>query len=317
MPLKSFRFCYARQGSGIRVRRVRARGLQRPVGRVSSRGAIANFCNHALAVLLCTGRLACGGETTAFPNQDPHGKADARSESSLFSKTNLFAWCIVPFDAKKRGPEERAVMLERLGFRSFAYDYRAEHVTSFDLEMEALKRHHVHLIAWWFPTALNDEARLILRVLERHGLKVQLWVTGSGEPAKGIEEQRGRVESEARRIRPIAEAAAKIGCTVALYNHGGWFGEPANQIQIIKLLNQQAITNLGIVYNLHHGHGHVDDFAEVLRSMKPWLVALNLNGMTRDGDRVGEHILPLGQGSWTSHCSASFVTAAGRDPSAS
>ena len=35
----------------------------------------------------------------------------------LFERDNLAAWCIVPFDAKKRGPEERAAMLERLGFK--------------------------------------------------------------------------------------------------------------------------------------------------------------------------------------------------------
>ena len=30
--------------------------------------------------------------------------------------------------------------------------------------------------------------------------------------------------------------------------------------------------------------------------MKPHLLTLNLNGMTRDGDKVGKKILPLGQG---------------------
>src|SRR4051794_24537919 len=39
----------------------------------------------------------------------------------LFDRGNLVAWCIVPFDGKRRGPEERAAMLERLGFRHFAY----------------------------------------------------------------------------------------------------------------------------------------------------------------------------------------------------
>src|SRR6266511_2973750 len=87
------------------------------------------------------------------------------AEHQLFARTNLVAWCIVPFDAKKRGPEERAAMLERLGFKCFAYDYRAEHVPTFDAELEALQRHHVQLLAWWFPTTLNDEARAILSVL--------------------------------------------------------------------------------------------------------------------------------------------------------
>ena len=38
-------------------------------------------------------------------------------------------------------------MLERLGFKQFAYDYRAEHVPSFDAEVEALQRHKVNLLA--------------------------------------------------------------------------------------------------------------------------------------------------------------------------
>src|SRR4051812_50029615 len=42
----------------------------------------------------------------------------------LFDRGNLVAWCIVPFDGKRRGPEERAAMLERLGVRHFAYDWR-------------------------------------------------------------------------------------------------------------------------------------------------------------------------------------------------
>lgn len=220
-----------------------------------------------------------------------------RSGPELFARTNLFAWCIVPFDAKKRGPEERAAMLERLGFKRFAYDYRAEHIPTFDAEMEALKRHHVRLLAWWFPGTLNEEAKLIFDVLKRHDLRdVQLWVTGGGDPTKNAEEQKMRVSAEAARLKPIAAAAANIGCSVALYNHGAWFGEPENQIEIITKLRAQGITNVGIVYNLHHGHGHLDRFAELLAKMKPHLLALNLNGMVRDGDKLGRKILPLGQG---------------------
>lgn len=221
----------------------------------------------------------------------------ARSaEYQLFARTNLMAWCIVPFDAKKRGPEERAAMMEKLGFKHFAYDYRAEHIPQFDAEIAACRKHGVSLDAWWFPTSMNDEARLILDVLKRNNVKAQLWVTGGGNPAKTPEEQRARVEAEAKRIRAIAEAAAPIGCTVALYNHGAWFGEPENQIQIIERLKRDGITNVGIVYNQHHGHDHLDRFAALLRQMKPYLLTLNLNGMTRNGDKVGKKILPLGQG---------------------
>jgi sugar phosphate isomerase/epimerase len=215
---------------------------------------------------------------------------------ALFARTNLVAWCIVPFDAKQRGPEARAAMLERLGLRWFAYDYRAEHIPTFDAELEALARHDIRLLAWWFPGELNDEARLILDVLQRHGVKAQLWVTGGGEFAKDPREQEARVEGEVRRIGGIAREAAKIGCTVGLYNHGGWFGDPENQVAIIERLRGEGVANVGIVYNQHHGHEQVERFGELLRLMKPHLLCLNLNGMIRDGERLGKKIVVLGQG---------------------
>lgn len=187
-------------------------------------------------------------------------------------------------------------MLERLGFRHFAYDYRAEHIPTFDAEMDALQRHGIELSAWWFPTELNDEARLILDVIRRHRVHPQLWVMGSGGPTASPEEQRARVKAEAQRILPIAHEAANLGCLVALYNHGGWFGEPENQVDVIQELKAQGATNVGIVYNLHHGHDHLDRFPTMLQKIKPYLLALNLNGMVKEGDRLGKMILPLGQG---------------------
>ncbi len=65
-------------------------------------------------------------------------KAMADSAKRLFARDNLIAWCIVPFDSKKRSPEDRAAMLEKLGFKHFAYDWRGEHIPTFDAEVLAL-----------------------------------------------------------------------------------------------------------------------------------------------------------------------------------
>lgn len=219
--------------------------------------------------------------------------ASTAAEYNLFARTNLMAWCIVPFDAKKRTPEQRAEMLEKLGFRYFAYDYRAEHIPTFDAEIAALKKRKIDLTAWWFPGALNGEARVILNTLRKNQVHPQLWVTGGGEPVKNAHEQATRVEQEVLRIGPIAEAAEKMGCKVALYNHGGWFGEPTNQLAIIQKLR---MPNIGIVYNLHHAHDQLDRFKENLALMKPHLLALNLNGMVENGDKTGKKIMPIGQG---------------------
>jgi sugar phosphate isomerase/epimerase len=230
----------------------------------------------------------CGAGLSAFAVTPA---VAAAAEEDIFATNNLVAWCIVPFDAKKRGPEQRAQMLDRLGLKRLAYDWRDEHIPTFDQEVETMQRHGIEITAWWFPGGLDDTARKILDCLERHQVKTQLWIT-MGDPAPAAP-QTGKVQAAAAAVRPIAEAAAKIGCSVALYNHGGWFGEPENQLAIIEQLN---MPNVGIVYNFHHGHDHLARFPELLRKMQPHLLAINLNGMVIDGDKVGKKILTLGEG---------------------
>lgn len=222
----------------------------------------------------------------------------SQAAEPLFDKSNLAAWCIVPFDAKKRGPEERAAMLEKMGVKKFVYDYRKEHIPQWDDELNALKKHHIELMGWWFPTTLNDEAKQTLELFKRHGVHPQLWVNGNGGEiqVKDAADQQARVEKEVARLQPICEAAAPLGCQVALYNHGAWYGEPENAIAIVEALKAKGIKNIGMVYNLHHGHGHLDRLAKILPRMLPHLLCLNLNGMDIDGEAKGRKILPLGVG---------------------
>jgi sugar phosphate isomerase/epimerase len=210
----------------------------------------------------------------------------AERNDRLFARENLVAWCIVPFDAKQRTPAQRAEMLQRLGIRHFAYDWRDPHLPTFETELNELAKRDIELTAVWFPGALNDQARVLLDGIRKHKLKPQLWVTIDVN----------NVQAGVDVITPIAREAEKLGCKVALYNHGGWFGEPENQLAIIERLKRDGVTNVGIVYNLHHGHAHVARFAELLGKMKPHLLALNLNGMTKDGETTGRKILPIGQG---------------------
>lgn len=218
----------------------------------------------------------------------------ADEPTKLFDRDNLMAWCIVPFDGKNRGPSERVAMLKSLGFRHYAYDWRDQHLPTFEQELLALKSAGIQLDAIWFPAALDKNAKFFLEQLEKHKIRTQLWVTmhgGSVETTK--DEQLRRVRQHTDAIRPIADAAAKIGCQVGLYNHGGWFGEPQNQIAIIQELKAK---NVGIVYNLHHGHDHLDQLETLLKRALPHLYAVNLNGMVKNGDKIGQKILPLGQG---------------------
>jgi hypothetical protein len=59
--------------------------------------------------------------------------------TALFSKENLGAWCIIPFDANNRTPQDRASMLHELGIQKLAYDWRNEQLTTFLYENKVLR----------------------------------------------------------------------------------------------------------------------------------------------------------------------------------
>jgi len=219
---------------------------------------------------------ACAALPTAF------------AAPAIFARTNLVAWCIVPFDAKKRGPAERAEMAAKLGFKHIAYDWRQEHVAEFETEILEYRKRGLNYFAFW---STHEEA---FKQFAKHNLHPQIWMT---VPSPAGATQAERVEKAAAQLLPAVQRAAKAGSQFGLYNHGGWGGEPENMVAICELLRtKHTATNVGIIYNQHHGHDHVDRFAAALAAMKPHLLCLNLNGMTRDGDKRGQKILPLGSG---------------------
>ena len=215
----------------------------------------------------------------------PPAAADAPAGLHLFDKDNLVAWCIVPFDAKKRGPQARAEMVKRLGIKKVAYDWRQEHVSTFEEEILQYKKNDLDYFAFW--SWHEDMARLI----KKHGIKPQIWLSVSS-PKADTEEQ--KVETAAKQLLPLVKRAGELGCKFGLYNHGGWGGEPKNMVTVAKWLHANAkATHVGIVYNLHHGHGHIPDFPNLLALMKPYLLCLNLNGMN---SQPRPKILPIGAG---------------------
>jgi sugar phosphate isomerase/epimerase len=203
----------------------------------------------------------------------------------VFARSNLIAWCIVPFDSQNRGPEERAAMLEKLGIRMLAYDWRDKHIPTFDEEADALARHHVKLQAFWLtsgPDPAGDrKVGVVLDFLRRRGIHTQLWYMFV--PPKNFEAltQEQKVEMAAKAVGKLASMAAQIGCSVGMYNHGGWYGEPENQLAVLERLK---LPNVGLVYNFHHAHAQIDRFPEFFPKMRPHLMALNLAGL-RKGDR--------------------------------
>lgn len=225
--------------------------------------------------------------------------AQSSSEtSSPLAKNNLLAWCVGQFDAAKRGPEERAQMLDRLGIKRFALDYDSNgDIRGLDREIDALQHHGIELTAVWVWSDTEPEKNTviyaILDLLERRAIKTQLWVYLASTDSDDFQRlsQNGKIEWAAKPLSYLSKKAKALGCSVGLYAHGGWYGDPDNQIAIIRHLKMD---NVGIVYNLHHGHEHIDRFPTLLSQMKPYLMCLNLSGLKKGGPQI----LPIGEGDY-------------------
>ena len=155
-----------------------------------------------------------------------------------FAGDQLVAWCIVPFDAKKRSPEARAKMLVDLGLRRCAYDWRAEHVASFEAEIEAYRKFGIEFTAFW------GEHETAFKLFIKHRITPQIWKTC---PSPAGKTQQERVAAAAAQLQGLATRCRKMGSQLGLYNHGGWGGAPENLIAVCRALVAMGHDNVGII----------------------------------------------------------------------
>ena len=223
--------------------------------------------------------------------------ADKPLQKSIFAKDNLIAWCIVPFDAAHRGPVERAQMLKRLGITMLAYDWRDKDIPTFDKEVDALKKYGIKLQAFWLTSgpdpASENGVRAVLDLLKRRNVKTEIWYMY--RPPAGFDAlpQDEKVAQVTKAVKYLAVETQKLQCKVGIYNHGGWYGEPENELAILKAV---GMPNVGLVYNFSHGHGQIDRFPAFFPKILPYLLAVNINGMKKEGPgiiTVGEGISEL------------------------
>lgn len=228
------------------------------------------------------------------PAAESHGRH--RASDGIFAMSNLLAWCIVPYDSRHRGPAERLEMLERLGFREYVWDWRPQHLSQLAEEIRLSRTSAVRLRGIWLwidgqtdaVGRLGPSNRAVLDAVNASRTAVEFWVGVHANVFEGLED-RARVEKGAALFSYLREEAAASGSSVALYNHGGWFGEPENQVRIIT---GAGGASLGIVYNFHHAYEQAGRFATLLPRMLPYLRVVNLSGVV-DGR---PDIVPIGAG---------------------
>lgn len=227
-------------------------------------------------------------------NDAPMCQCYSMSNDSLVTE-KLLAWCIVPFDSRQRTPEERALMLQRLGLKSYVYDWRERHIPEFEEEIQMMLKHDIEIFGWWMPREVDATCQKILRLIAQYKLKPQLWITYGDGPEESLSHS-AIVLDYYERLAPLVDAAGEAGLQLGLYNHMHWFGEPEHELEILQKFQDNRRDNVGLVYNFHHGHAHIDRFEDVMQMIKPHLMCLNLNGMDRRGMDWAHKIVPLGHG---------------------
>ena len=206
-------------------------------------------------------------------------------QAGQFSTDRLIAWCIVPFDSQKRSPAKRVEMLKQLGIKRVAYDWRKENIPEFEEEIIQYKRNGIEFFAFW------STHELAFQLFKKHNIQPQIWKTAFS-PDSGT--QIDKINEAVNEILPLVNKTRELGCKLGLYNHGGWGGEPQNLASVCRILHDTHNANhVGIVYNFHHGHNHINNFKKSLKLMQPYLLCINLNGMNSGAN---PKILPIGQG---------------------
>ncbi len=221
------------------------------------------------------------------------------NQKEQFNKmSNIYPWCIVAFDSLERSPVDRIMMLKELDFTKYAYDWRDKHLDEMETEINLARENEIEIISVWLwlnakrdsLNNLSPSNERIFKILKNTKLKTTLWVSFNNNFFEDLSQEES-MSRAIEMIKFIKIKADEIGCKIALYNHHGWFGDPYNQVEIIKLLPDDS---LSIVYNFHHAHEHLDEFPQIIKKIKPYLSSVNLNGMRKEGPKV----LPIGEGDY-------------------
>ena len=165
-------------------------------------------------------------------------------------------------------------------------------------EFNLAKEHGIEItsILLWLNAKRDSIGKLspsnqeLLNNLKMVDQKPTIWISFSDNYFEKINNEQS-IKLAVDMIEFIKITTDEIGCEIALYNHHGWFGNPNNQISILKELNHGAIT---MVYNFHHSHDYVDDYSDLMKRIQPYLSYVNLNGVKKEGPQI----LTIGKGDY-------------------
>jgi len=230
------------------------------------------------------------------------------------SMNDLFPWCIVAYDVKDRTPMERVELLSDMGFTKYAYDWRDRHLDDMSTELNLMREAEIETIAvWLWLNATRDSVgnlgvanRRVFEILKETKTETTIWLSMSPNFFEDLSQSEA-MKKATEFVHFIADEASKINCSVALYNHTGWFANTSNQLEIIHALTAYDIR---MVYSFHHAQSDVADFSEIAGKIVPYLVSVNLGGVKVEGPKV----ITIGEGDFEKEMIEQLIRAGYKGP---
>jgi len=200
-------------------------------------------------------------------------------------------------DAAHQTPMQQVQLLKELGFAGVGPEYRG----AIELRqwLTALDQAGLKLFALYVPLRLDSiepslkDLTEAARILKGHDSILWLYVTDSKHSASSAENDEVAVDA----LKKVAALAQDNGLRVALYPHTGFYVQRVEDAA--RLAAKANCPNLGVTFNLCHWL-MVDgkNLETSLKSARPYLFLVAINGADNGGKNWDQLIQPLDRGSY-------------------
>ena len=200
-------------------------------------------------------------------------------------------------DATHKTPAEQVALVKEIGFAGVGPTYH--NAAELQQWLVALDQNRLKMFALYLPLQLDDVSASLASVKEAaavlRGRDTLLWIYVTSKRGSQLETNDETVALQA--LREISGYANDAGLRVALYPHTGFLVQSVEDA--VRLAEKVHRKNLGVTFNLCHWL-MVDgkDLAESLKTARPYLFCVTINGADAGGTSWKELIQPLDRGTY-------------------
>ena len=200
-------------------------------------------------------------------------------------------------DATHKTPAEQVALAKEVGFAGVGPIYH--NAAELQQWLVALDQNRLKMFALYLPLRLDDVPASLASVKEAaaalRGRDTLLWIYVTDKRRTPLDTSDDGVAVQA--LREISGYAKDAGLRVALYPHTGFVVQSVEDA--VRLAEKVDRKNVGVTFNLCHWL-MVDgnDLAASLKTARPYLFCITINGADAGGTNWKELIQPLDRGTY-------------------